>query len=116
MPKYKSKCPVTPLSRTSHDDSGYQAESVEKIKDTFLGKEKDMLKVDFPTVDSSDDTFWFITVPRIAMMVVMMASLCYMVLMPDHRDMVEVEEGWARVKLGGKRAAIQFYHDSQVGL
>ena len=111
MPSFKPKSLVTPLSRTSHDDSGYQAESVQKVKETFLGKEKERIL----TADS-DNTFWSITVPRVALMVVMMASLCYMILMPDHREMVEVEEGWARVKLGGKRAAIQFYHDSQVGL
>ena len=111
MPSFNSKSPVTPLSRSSHDDSGYQAQSVQKVKETFLGKEKERIL----TADS-DDTFWSITVPHVALMVVMMASLCYMILMPDHREMVEVEEGWARVKLGGKRAAIQFYHDSQVGL
>ena len=119
MPSFDSKSLESPL-RSSHNDSGYNAgpESAEKVCDiekAFL-KEKPLIHDD-SHVPLPNTTFyrWSSIVVDYLPMVVMLASLCYMVLMRDHADMMEEEDGWAKAKLGGKRAAIQFYYDSQVG-
>ena len=117
MPSHNPNSLESPL-RPSHDDSGYNAglESAEKVCDgekAFL-TEKPLIQDDSHVPNTTYYRWSNIVVPYLPM-VVMLASLCYMVLMRDHADMVEEEDGWAKAKLGGKRAAIQFYYDSQVG-
>ena len=108
---------------TGHDDSGYAGpESVEKIcdekREAYLKDEDQNQQMKDCTRScqqaSKSDQFWFTTVNYLVMVVVG-ASLCYMVLMGDYLVILE-EEGWAKAKLGGKRAAIQFYYDNQVGV
>ena len=115
----------TPL-RSSHDDSGFDglnsADKVqdEEFEDNFLMKHrqtetspqtKDLASSYNPDPPSKSDQFWS-TAVNYLMLVVVGASVCYIVLMGDQVDIM----GEDQVKLGGRRAAIQFYYDRQMGV
>eukprot|EP00092_Neocalanus_flemingeri_P031538 GFUD01034249.1.p1 GENE.GFUD01034249.1~~GFUD01034249.1.p1 ORF type:complete len:309 (+),score=78.60 GFUD01034249.1:77-928(+) len=103
-----------------HDDSGYDAlDSAKKVQDESSLKkqkqncnaEKNLFKELF-NLKSNKDKFW-VTTANYLMVVVMAASVCYMMTMGDL--ILEEQDGdqnLAAVKLGGKRAAIQFYYDA----
>eukprot|EP00092_Neocalanus_flemingeri_P076436 GFUD01094809.1.p1 GENE.GFUD01094809.1~~GFUD01094809.1.p1 ORF type:complete len:280 (-),score=80.41 GFUD01094809.1:77-916(-) len=102
-----------------HDDSGYDAlDSAKKVQDESLKKqkqncnaEKNLFKELF-NLQSNNDTLW-VSTSNYLMVVVMVASVCYMMTMGDL--ILEDQDGdqnLAAVKLGGKRAAIQFYYDA----
>merc|ERR1712096_83592 len=108
--------------RSSHDDSGFVGlNSAEKVHDekvnetlsTSSPQTKDFTSLFsyYPDPASKSDQFWS-TAVNCLMLVVVGASVCYMVLMGDQVDIM----GEAQVKLGGRRAAIQFYYDSQMGV
>eukprot|EP00092_Neocalanus_flemingeri_P005150 GFUD01005539.1.p1 GENE.GFUD01005539.1~~GFUD01005539.1.p1 ORF type:complete len:314 (-),score=79.80 GFUD01005539.1:111-977(-) len=113
-PEVKSK--MSP----EHDDSGYDAlDSAKKVQDESSLKkqkqncnaEKNLFKELF-NLQSNNDTFW-VSTSNYLMVVVMVASVCYMMTMGAL--ILEDQDGdqnLAAVKLGGKRAAIQFYYDA----
>ena len=123
-----TKLMKTPL-RSAHDDSGFDGlNSTEKVHDekidNFLMKHrqtetqtstspqtKDLASSYNPDPPSKSDQFWS-TAVNYLMLVVVGASVCYIVLMGDQVDII----GEAQVELGGKRAAIQFYYDRQMGV
>jgi len=126
---YTKLMKTTPL-RSSHDDSGFDGlnstEKVhdEKFDDNFLMKHqqtetqtstspqtKDLANSYNPVLANKSDQFWS-TAVNYLMLVVVGASVCYIVLMGDQVDII----GEAQVKLGGRRAAIQFYYDRQMGV
>eukprot|EP00092_Neocalanus_flemingeri_P024390 GFUD01026446.1.p1 GENE.GFUD01026446.1~~GFUD01026446.1.p1 ORF type:complete len:289 (-),score=72.67 GFUD01026446.1:97-963(-) len=113
-PEPKSK--ISPV----HDDSGYEAlDSAMKVQDESSLKkqkqncdaEKNLFRELF-NLQSNQDKFW-VTTANYLMVVVMAASVCYMMTMGD---LVLQDQGGdqdlAAVQLGGKRAAIQFYYDA----
>eukprot|EP00092_Neocalanus_flemingeri_P096865 GFUD01123340.1.p1 GENE.GFUD01123340.1~~GFUD01123340.1.p1 ORF type:complete len:280 (-),score=69.37 GFUD01123340.1:97-936(-) len=113
-PEPKSK--ISPV----HDDSGYEAlDSAMKVQDeSSLKKQKQNCDAErnlfreLFNLQSNQDKFW-VTTANYLMVVVMAASVCYMMTMGD---LVLQDQGGdqdiAAVQLGGKRAAIQFYYDA----
>jgi hypothetical protein len=102
----------------SHDDSGYdglgsaskvldQPEEAKSSEPYDARKIRNLLETCFTV--SSPAMFW-VTTMNYLMVVVVVASVCYIIMMGDKRgDDLEV-------KLGGKRAAIQYYYDSVYGV
>merc|ERR1719508_188205 len=69
---------------------------------------KDLTNSYNPVPAKKSDQFWS-TAVNYLMLVVVGASVCFIVLMGDQVDIM----GEDQVKLGGRRAAIQFYYDRQ---
>ena len=109
-----TKLMKSPL-RSSHDDSGFDGlNSTEKVHETQTStspQTKDLANSYNPVPANKSDQFWS-TAVNYLMLVVVGASVCYIVLMGDQVDII----GEAQVKLGGRRAAIQFYYDRQMGV
>merc|ERR1712096_23509 len=76
-----------------------------------LPQTKDLASSYIPDPPSKSDQFWS-TAVNYLMLLVVGASVCYIVLMGDQVDIM----GEDQVKLGGRRAAIQFYYDRQMGV
>ena len=100
----------TPKSKhdnlTGHDDSGFDGSSIKMSTVEPFNAQK--VKYLLETVSSSPDKFW-LTVMNYMIVVVVVASVCYIVMMGEKGE--EHLPG----KLGGKRAAIQYYYDSVYG-
>ena len=89
-----------------HDDSGFDGSAIKINTVEPFNAEK--VKFLLETVNSNPDTFW-LSVMNYLMVVVVVASVCYIVMMGEKGG--ELLPG----KLGGKRAAIQYYYDSVYG-
>ena len=96
-----------------HNDSGYDGlGSASKVPDHHqtvqpfdAEKIRNLLAA---STFSSPDKFW-VTATQYLIVVVVVASVCYIIMMGDKDD------DHLAVKLGGKRAAIQYYYDSVHG-
>ena len=112
--------PKSNLCSLGHNDSGYDgldsakkmldASDVKKLGENFDAEKIRSLLEKCSNFESSKDQFWVAAVNYL-MVLVMVASMCYVMVMGD----LYADSDDSQVKLGGKRAAIQFYYDSVHG-
>ena len=100
-----------------HDDSGYDGlgasagkmlDQGEGGKKTFSAEKVRSLLESCSTFSNSHDKF-LVTAANIMMLVVVFAGVCSIIMMGESSD------NYPTAKLGGKRAAIQYYYDSVYG-
>ena len=105
--------PKSKLMTSGFNDSGYDGQdSAQKMP--FGPEVKLNTKSKKVQANTDEDIFW-VSFANSLLVLVLAASLCYFMVMGDLNQVQEDDGEDLEVKLGGKRAAIQFYYNSYYG-